>query len=427
MTDTIKKKRCAVYCRKSVEDGLEQEFNSLDAQREACESYIASQKSNGWVCLPEHYDDGGFSGGNVNRPALQKLLSDCEAGLVDIILVYKIDRLSRSLTDFADLSKKFDEWNVQFVSVTQEINTATSSGRMMLNILMTFSQYEREVISERTRDKLRASRRKGLYTGGIVVLGYRAEDKKLVIVPEEARLVRRIFQRYIEIQSPKVIAAELNAEGFTTKSGKPWSTAAIYRILNNHTYFGEVNYKNKEIHDGAHDAIIDEEIWRRTREILKANDPVKDPSRRTRRDIPLRGIIRCGHCGCPMMPSYGKKKGVLYHYYICEKHEKSVGPSDCPVKKVPAGMVESLVQEQMDKVFHSPDVLAELVGRTGISRDEISGMFGERFWQEAKPSEFTRLAQLILDRVTLFEDHIELDIKSGGMASITKEFMKNEA
>jgi len=248
-----------------------------------------------------------------------------------------------------------------------------------------------------------------------------------VVVPEEARLVRRIFQRYIEIQSPKVIAAELNAEGFTTKSGKPWNTAAIYRILNNHTYFGEVNYKNKEIHEGAHDAIINEETWLRTREILKANDPIKDPSKRTRRDIPLRGIIRCGHCGCPMMPSYGKKKGVLYHYYICEKHEKSVGPSDCPVKKVPAGMVENLVQEQMDKVFHSPDVLTELVGKTGMSREKISGIFVERFWQEAKPAEFTRLAQLILDRVTLFEDHIELDIKSGGLTSITKEFMKNEA
>ena len=337
MAETIKKKRCAIYCRKSVEDGLEQEFNSLDAQREACESYIASQKSNGWVCLPEHYDDGGFSGGNVNRPALQKLLSDCEAGLVDIITVYRIDRLSRSLSDFADLSKKFDEWGVQFVSVTQEINTATSSGRMMLNILMTFSQYEREVISERTRDKLRASRRKGLYTGGIVVLGYRAEDKKLVIVPEEARLVRRIFQRYIEIQSPKVIAAELNAEGFTTKSGKPWNTAAIYRILNNHTYFGEVNYKNKEIHEGAHDAIINEETWLRTREILKANDPIKDPSRRTRRDIPLRGIIRCGHCGCPMMPSYGKKKGVLYHITSAKSMKSRWAPATAPSKRFRPG------------------------------------------------------------------------------------------
>ena len=422
MTESVRKKRCAVYCRKSVEDGLEQEFNSLDAQRDAAENYIASQRGNGWVCLPEHYDDGGFSGGNMNRPALQRLLKDCEDGLVDIILVYKIDRLSRSLTDFADLSKKFDEWGVQFVSVTQEINTATSAGRMMLNILMTFAQYEREQISERTRDKLKASRCKGLYTGGVVVLGYRAENKKLVVVPEEAELIRRIFRRYIEIQSPKMIAAELNAEGFTAKNGKQWRTAAIYRILNNHTYFGEVNYKNKEIHAGVHEAIIDAETWTRSREILRANAPIKDPSKRTRRDVPLRGIIRCGHCGCSMMPTYGKKKGVSYYYYVCEKHHTTVGLSDCPVKKVPAGMVETVVQEQLDRVFRSPDILQMLVEKTGLSGDAICEIFKSRFWQEVTPAEFTRLAQLTLDKVTLFDDHMELEIRSGGLKSIMKEF-----
>ena len=168
---TIPKKRCAIYTRKSVEEGLDQEFNSLDAQREAGEAYIASQKANGWVCLPTRYDDGGYSGGNMKRPALQQLLADCEAGLVDIIVVYKIDRLSRSICDFADLSKKFDEWGTQFVAVTQEINTATSAGRMMLNILITFAQYEREVITERVRDKMAASRKKGKWVGGSVPMG----------------------------------------------------------------------------------------------------------------------------------------------------------------------------------------------------------------------------------------------------------------
>ena len=170
----IVKKRCACYVRKSVEDGLEQEFNSLDAQREACENYIASQKGNGWICLPQRYDDGGFSGGNTKRPALQQLLDDCEAGLVDIIVVYKIDRLSRSICDFADLTKKFDEWGVQFVAVTQEINTATSAGRMMLNILITFAQYEREVITERVRDKMAATRKKGKFVGGSVPMAFKA-------------------------------------------------------------------------------------------------------------------------------------------------------------------------------------------------------------------------------------------------------------
>lgn len=203
---TIPKKRCAIYTRKSVEEGLDQEFNSLDAQREAGEAYIASQKANGWVCLPTRYDDGGYSGGNMKRPALQQLLADCEAGLVDIIVVYKIDRLSRSICDFADLSKKFDEWGTQFVAVTQEINTATSAGRMMLNILITFAQYEREVITERVRDKMAASRKKGKWVGGSVPMGYRVENKKLVVEPEEARVIQRIFQRFIEVQSPALIA-----------------------------------------------------------------------------------------------------------------------------------------------------------------------------------------------------------------------------
>ena len=372
-------KRCVVYCRKSVEDAELQSFNSIDAQRESGESYIASQKANGWVCVPTRYDDYGYSGGNTNRPALQQLLKDCEAGLVDIIVVYKIDRLSRSICDFSELVK------------------------------------------------LSASKKKGLYTGGVVVMGYKAVDKKLVIVPEEAELVRRIFQRYIEIQSPKIIAAELNAESRKTKTGKPWTTAAVYRILNNHTYVGEINYKGTIIYEGEHDAIVDEQTWVRTQEILKANNPVKDPSKRTRRDIPLRGIIKCGHCGCPMMPSYAKKKGVTYYYYLCENHEKSTGLSECPVKKVPAGMVEQLVQEQLDKVFHSHDVLVELAARTQLPQRVISDIFRENFWTQVTPAEFTRMAQLILDKVTLFEDHIELDIKSSGMESIMEEFTENDA
>lgn len=298
---------------------------------------------------------------------------------------------------------------------------------MMLNILMTFAQYEREIISERTKDKLSASKKKGLYTGGVVVMGYKAVDKKLVIVPEEAELVRRIFQRYIEIQSPKIIAAELNAESRKTKTGKPWTTVAVYRILNNHTYVGEINYKGTIIYEGEHDAIVDEQTWVRTQEILKANNPVKDPSKRTRRDIPLRGIIKCGHCGCPMMPSYAKKKGVTYYYYLCENHEKSTGLSECPVKKVPAGMVEQLVQEQLDKVFQSHDVLVELAARTQLPQRVISDIFRENFWTQVTPAEFTRMAQLILDKVTLFEDHIELDIKSSGMESIMEEFTENDA
>ena len=206
----VQRRACAIYTRKSVEEGLDMEYNTLDAQRDAGESYVASQRSNGWVCLPDRYDDGGFSGGNTNRPALKRLLDDCASGKVDIVVVYKIDRLSRSISDFADLTKKFDEWGVSFCAVTQDINTATSAGRMMVNILITFAQYEREVIGERIRDKFAASKRKGMWMGGIVPIGYKTEDRRLVVVPEKADIVRRIFRRYAETQSPKAVARELN-------------------------------------------------------------------------------------------------------------------------------------------------------------------------------------------------------------------------
>jgi site-specific DNA recombinase len=302
MTDSNRKKRCVVYCRKSVEDSDVQNFNSIDAQREAGENYIASQKANGWMCVSTRYDDYGFSGGNTDRPALKQLLADCKVGLVDIVVVYKIDRLSRSLEDFAEMVKLFDEYGIQFVSVTQEINTATSSGRMMLNILMTFAQYEREIISERTRDKLFMSRQKGMYTGGMTVLGYKAVNKKLEIVPEEAEIVKFIFRRYIEIQSPKHIARELNAQNITTKNGFKWNRNRVNVILNNYVYNGKIFYHHQTVFDGEHEAIIDDDTWNRTREIMKANANSNDLTKRTRQDIPMRGKAFCGHCDKAFIP-----------------------------------------------------------------------------------------------------------------------------
>ena len=304
--DTV---RCAIYCRKSVEKGLDMEFNSLDAQREAAEAYIASQKANGWVCLPEHYDDGGFSGGTLNRPALRKLLLDCENGKIDVIVVYKIDRLSRSLCDFAELSKSFEKWNVAFVSVTQEINTQTSAGRMMLNILMTFAQFEREMIATRIKDKMSATRKKGKYTGGVSPFGYIAFEKRLIVDENEAPTVRRIFKRYLEIQSPKQIAYELNQDGLKTGTGKEWDTARIYRILNNYTYAGKVFYEG-HAYPGEHEAIIDDKTWRLTQSFLKANTPNPKPTeRRKTSSAALGGIIRCGHCNSAMGPARSSRWG----------------------------------------------------------------------------------------------------------------------
>ena len=219
----IRKARCAIYTRKSSEEGLEQEFNSLDAQREACEAYIASQRHEGWIPVPDHYDDGGISGGTLQRPALQRLLADIEAGRVDVIVVYKVDRLSRSLMDFAKLVEVFERHGVSFVSVTQQFNTTTSMGRLTLNILLSFAQFEREVIGERIRDKFAASRKKGMWMGGHPPLGYDIENRKLVVNETEAALVRHIFERFIRIGSATKLVKELNAEGYRTKS---WVTAS---------------------------------------------------------------------------------------------------------------------------------------------------------------------------------------------------------
>ena len=358
MAEQITKKRCAIYTRKSTDEGLDMDFNSLDAQREACENYIRSQVAKGWQILPEHYDDGGFSGGNTKRPGLQKLLEDCQAGKVDIIVIYKLDRLSRSLCDFAELSKMFDEYHIDFCSVTQEINTSTSAGRMMLNILMTFAEYERSVVTERIRDKMSASRRKGIWVGGTVPLGYIVENKKLVIHEEDARTVREIFQRFIETQSPKLIAHELNIAGKRTKKGRVWNTSHIYRILNNHTYNGEVKYK-EEICKGEQKRLVSAEVWNRTQEILAHNSPVSDRSRKLEIVAPLKGVLKCGHCGGAMMPTYGKKNGRRYHYYLCCKDSKR-SETECPVRQLPAGEIEEVVKSQLKVIMTQPAVLTAL-------------------------------------------------------------------
>ena len=259
MENENKTVRYAIYTRKSHEEGLVQDFNSLDAQRESGENYIASQKTRGWVCLPERYDDGGFSGGNTNRPGLIKLMNDIATGKIDV-LVYKIDRLSRSICDFAELSKTFDKYGTSFVAVTQDINTSTGSRRMMLNILVTFAQYEREVIAERIRDKMSASRKKGLWVGGVTPYGYQALNKKLEIVPEQAEIVKNIFQRYSETGSAKQVCDELDAAGIRNRTGKKFAPPMIYRMLENHSYIGQVEYKG-EVFPGEHTAIIGKKLW----------------------------------------------------------------------------------------------------------------------------------------------------------------------
>ncbi|TPQ52670.1 resolvase, partial [Prosthecomicrobium hirschii] len=263
----VLKRRCAVYTRKSSEEGLDMEFNSLDAQREACEAYIASQKAEGWILVRDRYDDGGISGGTLERPALQRLLADIEEGLVDIVVVYKIDRLSRALMDFAKLVEVFDRNDVTFVSVTQSFNTTTSMGRLTLNILLSFAQFEREVIGERIRDKFAASRRRGMWMGGHPPLGYDVRDRKLIINPAEAEAVRSLFERFVTVGSATTLAKALVAEGVTSKRGRPIDKGFLYKTLNNRVYLGEAVHKGTA-YPGEHAAIVTPELWAKVHAIL---------------------------------------------------------------------------------------------------------------------------------------------------------------
>jgi DNA invertase Pin-like site-specific DNA recombinase len=262
--------RCAIYTRKSSEEGLEQEFNSLQAQREACEAFIHSQRHEGWVCLRAAYDDGGFSGATMDRPALQQLLADLTAGRIDTVVVYKIDRLTRSLADFAKIVEILDARGASFVSVTQQFNTTTSMGRLTLNVLLSFAQFEREVIGERICDKIAASKRKGMWMGGVPPLGYRVQDGKLIILESEAEIVRFIFRRYVELGSVRLLKDELDARSIHSKlrtsasgrlqGGKPFARGALYLMLQNRVYRGEIVHKEQS-HPGEHTPIIDQPLW----------------------------------------------------------------------------------------------------------------------------------------------------------------------
>ncbi|MCC7409806.1 MAG: recombinase family protein [Phycisphaeraceae bacterium] len=365
--------RCAIYTRKSTEEGLQQEFNSLDAQRESAEAYIAAQKHEGWTCLPDRYDDGGFTGGNMDRPAVQRLMKDIAAGGVDCVVVYKVDRLSRSLMDFARIMETFDKHHVSFVSVTQQFNTTHSMGRLTLNILLSFAQFEREIISERTRDKIAAARRKGKFAGGRPILGYdllsSPAGPRLVVNDEEAHRVRAVFELYLQHGALIPVVQELDRRGWrtkawTTKGGKhvgglPLDKNLLYRLLTNVVYVGKIRH-HEEVHPGEHPAIVDEQVWQRVQAVLQHNGRTGGTLVRNRYGALLKGLIRCGPCGCAMMHSYSAQKNRRYRYYVCMKAQKR-GWDTCPTKSVPAGEIEKFVVEQIKAVGQDPAVLTETV------------------------------------------------------------------
>src|SRR5690349_13942242 len=364
--------RCAVYTRKSTEEGLQQEFNTLDAQRESAEAFVRSQAAEGWTCLADRYDDGGFTGGNVERPALQRLLADIAAGQVDCVVVYKVDRLSRSLLDFARLMDTFDQHRVAFVSVTQQFNTATSMGRLVLNVLLSFAQFEREIIAERTRDKVAATRRKGKWSGGTPLLGYDLDPRggRLVVNEDEAERVRAIFALYLEHQALLPVVQELARRGWVGKrwqtrngrqrGGRPFTKTSLYRLLTNVLYAGKVRYKD-ETHDGEQPALIDADTFQRVQALLRSHGPEVGPPSVHRFTALLKGLLRCVCCNCAMTPAHTTRKGGLrYRYYTCVQAQKS-GWQNCPSKSIPAQSIEQLVIEQIQRLGRDPLVLEQLL------------------------------------------------------------------
>lgn len=362
--------RCAIYTRKSTEEGLDMDFNSLDAQREAGESYIASQKEEGWKCISTRYDDGGFTGGNMERPALTRLMADVERGKVDCIVVYKVDRLSRSLLDFARIMEALEQHGVSFVSVTQHFNTTHSMGRLTLNILLSFAQFEREIISERTRDKIAATRRKGKWSGGRPMLGYDIEDRCLVINEEEASKVRAIFDLYLEHQSLSETAKELNARGWTNKrwttkkghetGGSPFGKGGLMALLTNAVYIGKMTYKD-EVHEGEHSGIVDEAVFERVQEILKRNGRTNGAKVRNKFGALLKGILHCTACDCTMNHSHTKKgNNRRYRYYVCMNAQKN-GWTNCPSPSVPAQEIEEFVVGQIKTIGKDETLLADTI------------------------------------------------------------------
>ncbi|NRA40639.1 MAG: recombinase family protein, partial [Planctomycetes bacterium] len=425
---TQPKLRCAIYTRKSLEEGLDQEFNTLVAQRESAESYIASQKSNGWVLVPTRYDDGGFSGGNLQRPAFKQLQQDVEDGLIDCVVVYKVDRLSRSIMDFTSVWEQFEKHGVDFVSVTEQFNTSTPSGRLQLHMILSFAQYERELISERTRDKMSAARRKGKFTGGPPPLGYDIVDKKLIVNSVEAKLIQRIYKRYVQTHSAFVVIKELNddcmrTKAFVTKKGKErgghaWTAQDVYKILNNPLYVGEVHFKN-EIYQAESDAIVEHALYDESQAALRNNSPAKSSSARISESGFLDGLVQCTECGSAMTPSNSTKKGVKYRYYRCVSAQKC-GSGTCSLSGIPVADLEKHVFDHLKIIFADVDMIERILGQVqhleeDIERSAVLSSLRDigAIWDELFAAEQQRIASLLIQGVEVGLSGVALLLLSG--------------
>jgi DNA invertase Pin-like site-specific DNA recombinase len=418
-------KRCAIYTRKSSEEGLEQEFNSLAAQHDACEAYVRSQCHEGWILARTRYDDGGFSGGNTERPALQGLIADIRAGRIDIVVVYKVDRLTRSLADFARLVEIFDAQSVSFVSVTQQFNTTSSMGRLTLNVLLSFAQFEREVTGERIRDKIAASKRKGMWMGGNVPLGYDASGRTLVINPAEAETVRRIFALYLEFGYVRRVKEAADQLGFKTKrsmtadgterGGKPFSRGHIYRLLANPIYTGRIAHKGRR-YPGQHPALIDAETWTAVQNQLA----VKARRYRSKVDVAepslLAGLLIHGD-GNRFTPSHAVRSGRRYRYYVASIAETGAGQTQS--LRLPAQEVEGAVIRILVEALTNPTKLLEKFGTASMPADQIRKMLARAPRLAAalsgSPKDRAKLVRSLVEKVIVDEKTIIIKMRPGAL------------
>jgi site-specific DNA recombinase len=429
--------RCAIYTRKSSEEGLEQSFNSLQAQREACEAYVASQRHEGWQVVAKKYDDGGFSGGNMNRPGLRQLLDDIAARLVDTVVVYKVDRLTRSLTDFAKIIEVFDKQGVSFVSVTQQFNTTSSMGRLTLNVLLSFAQFEREVTGERIRDKIAASKKKGMWMGGVAPLGYEVKDRQLIVNPQEAKVVQEIFTHYLSLGSVTALKQYLDQKELPTKvrtsaqghafGGKPYSRGGLYKLLNNEVYTGRIAHGG-ESYSGEHQAILEPQTWEKVKALLAANNQGHRQSG-TRKVAPsiLAGLVFDAE-GNRYTPTHAVKKGRRYRYYTSQAViQKQKKPSS--LGRIPARELEQVVSSRIQRLLASPQELAasclessELENELGRVIEAAQAM-AER-WAELSSQQWAELVREVVRRIVLrgAELEIEIDVEALAAGLLDKEW-----
>ena len=386
-------RRCAIYTRKSSEEGLEQDFNSLHAQRESCEAFIKSQAGEGWRLVKSSYDDGGLSGGTMERPALQRLLADISQGLIDVVVVYKVDRLTRSLADFAKMVEVFDARGVSFVAVTQQFNTTTSMGRLTLNVMLSFAQFEREVTGERIRDKIAASKRKGMWMGGLVPLGYDVIERRLVVNESEAMTVRKIFRRYLELGSVRLLMEDLNRRGIRSKvrvakngkksGGNTFFRGALYELLSNPIYIGEIRHKGV-CHPGLHEPIVDRELWDATQLLLRSHAVRRAP--RTAKSVasPLTGKL-FDESGLSLTPSHAVKGERRYRYYVSRSLIKGTADSESRGWRLPAPEIERTVAAAAGQILSDQAAIATASQAIGLAENQLPSIFsrqkrGENVW-----------------------------------------------